>query len=223
MAVSQPDVCIVDYGMGNLSSVASALASLDCGAVVSADAGRLAEADALILPGVGAFGEAMAQMRGRGLIEVLERRAQADKIPFLGICLGMQLLGTQSTEGGVHTGLGWIDAPVDLIPADVSIRIPHIGWNEVVWADGVPMNQNLTQDSHFYFNHSYCMAASGQEIAATTDVGRRLVAAVRKDNVWGVQFHPEKSQNNGRRLLRNFLNSIPASAPAPTGEARKAC
>ncbi|TAK99870.1 MAG: imidazole glycerol phosphate synthase subunit HisH [Rhodospirillaceae bacterium] len=219
MSVQSRNVCIIDYGMGNLSSVASALASLGCAAVSSADTVRIAQADGLILPGVGAFGEAMSRIHALGLIKVLERRVLGDKIPFLGICLGMQLLGRDSTEGGLHQGLGWIDASVDRIPADVSIRVPHIGWNEVAWTVESPLNGNLEQNGHFYFNHSYCMQAPNEVITAVTDVGKPLVAAVRRGNIWGVQFHPEKSQNNGRRLLRNFLNAIPILSP----EAQTAC
>jgi imidazole glycerol-phosphate synthase subunit HisH len=204
-------VCIIDYGMGNLLSVASALATLGCRATVSAELTRISEADALILPGVGAFGEAMERMRALDLIDVLERRVLGASVPFLGICLGMQLLGTQSTEGGVHEGLGWIDAAVDSIPQDSSIRIPHIGWNEVKWSTEAPLNVNVSRDSHFYFNHSFCMSAENDWSVAVTDVGRPLVAAVAKDNIWGVQFHPEKSQNNGRRVLRNFLNVVQAA------------
>ncbi len=206
----EPDICIVDYGMGNLLSVASALASLERRATVSADPDRIAQADALILPGVGAFGEAMDRMHALKLISVLEDRVLGAGVPFLGICLGMQVLGTQSTEGGLHKGLGWIDAKVEMIPSDSSIRIPHIGWNEVTWADAGPLNTNIAQGSHFYFNHSYCMEDAGGCVVATVDVGRTLVAAVVKNNIWGVQFHPEKSQNNGRRLLRNFLNFVQA-------------
>lgn len=208
----QRDVCIIDYGMGNLLSVASALATLGCTATVSAAPDRIAQADALILPGVGAFGEAMERLHALNMVDVLGRRVLEVKVPFLGICLGMQLLGTQSSEGGVHEGLGWIDASVDSIPQSASIRIPHIGWNEVKWAADGPLNANVSQDSHFFFNHSFCMDARADCSVAVADVGRPLVAAVVKENIWGVQFHPEKSQNNGRRLLRNFLNIVQAGA-----------
>jgi len=219
MASAKLDLCIIDYGMGNLSSVAWALASLGCKAAMSSDPQRIAQADALILPGVGAFGEAMARMKSSGLIPVLEQRVFDAKVPFLGICLGMQLLGKQSTEGGVHQGLGWIDANVERIPDDLAIRVPHIGWNEATWAGENALNINVTQNSHFYFNHSFYMDAHEDCIAATTNVGKPIVAAVMKDNIWGVQFHPEKSQNNGRRLLRNFLNAIPVH----TEKLLKAC
>lgn len=207
---NERDLCIVDYGMGNLLSVVSALASLGCRAAVSSDPARISKADALILPGVGAFGEAMERMHALGLVDVLEDRVLGAGVPFLGICLGMQLLGTQSTEGGRHKGLGWIESKVDTIPLDSSIRIPHIGWNEVTWTGGGTLNTNILQGSHFYFNHSFCMASDGDFAVAVVDVGRPLVAAIMKDNIWGVQFHPEKSQNNGRRLLRNFINFIQA-------------
>jgi len=213
------DICIVDYGMGNLSSVASALATLGARAESSADPVRLARAGALILPGVGAFAEAMERLNSLRLVDVLERRVRQDKVPLLGICLGMQLLGRDSTEGGLHQGLGWIDAPVVRIPADAKIRVPHIGWNEVSWTAPSALNQQLEQNGHFYFNHSYCMQAPADVVTATTDVGVPIVSAVQKDNIWGVQFHPEKSQNNGRRLLRNFLNALPDAAD----EMRPAC
>ena len=209
-SIRDRDVCIVDYGMGNLLSVTSALATLECRATVSADPAHIAKAAALILPGVGAFGEAMERMQALKLIDVLEDRVLGEGVPFLGICLGMQVLGTQSTESGLHKGLGWIDSKVEMIPPDSSIRIPHIGWNEVTWAGDGPLSVNIAQNSHFYFNHSYCMATADNCVVATVDVGRPLVAAVVKSNIWGVQFHPEKSQNNGRRLLRNFLNFVQA-------------
>ena len=204
------DLCIVDYGMGNLLSVVSALDSLECRSIVSSDPDRISKADALILPGVGAFGEAMERMRALGLLDALEDRVLKAGVPFLGICLGMQLLGTKSTEGGGHEGLGWIDSKVDTIPLDSSIRIPHIGWNEVTWTGGESFNKNIVQGSHFYFNHSFCMVSASNSAVAVVDIGRPLVAAIMKDNIWGVQFHPEKSQNNGRRLLRNFINFMKA-------------
>jgi glutamine amidotransferase len=208
--VRQRDVCIIDYGMGNLLSVASALETLGCTPTVSATPDRIAKADALILPGVGAFGEAMERLHALGMVDVLERQVLRAKTPFLGICLGMQLLGTRSIEGGIHKGLGWIDASVDSIPQDSSIRVPHIGWNEVRWTSEGPLSVNVAQDSHFFFNHSFCMSAENDFSVAIADVGLPLVAAVVKENIWGVQFHPEKSQNNGRRLLRNFLNVVQA-------------
>ncbi|MDX2143335.1 MAG: imidazole glycerol phosphate synthase subunit HisH [Rhodospirillaceae bacterium] len=213
-AKAGPTICIIDYGMGNLSSVVWALHSLGCRAEISNNPERIAVAEALILPGVGAFGEAMLRIRSGGLIPVLERRVFEDRVPFLGICLGMQLLGKQSTEGGIHQGLGWIDAQVDRIPDNLAIRVPHIGWNEVAWAANSPINASIEQNSHFYFNHSFHMTMAGDGVAATTNIGEPILAAVTKDNIWGVQFHPEKSQNNGRRLLRNFLNFISSRQPA---------
>ncbi len=204
------EVCIIDYGMGNLSSVISALATLECRAESTSNPDDIAQARALILPGVGAFGEAMQRMRALNVIDALSRRVLNDKAPFLGICLGMQLIGQNSTEGGLHDGLGWIEAKIDALPADAAIRVPHIGWNEVNWSEDGPINQNVSDGSHFYFNHSYCMTSANGCVAAIADVGKPIVAAIRKDNIWGVQFHPEKSQNNGRRLLRNFLNSAQA-------------
>ncbi len=124
----------------------------------------------------------------------------------------MQLLGKRSTEGGVHDGLGWIDVEIDKIPADTAIRVPHIGWNEVTWKGDGPLNINVEQGSHFFFNHSFYMTAEDEHSVATVDVGVPLIAAVVKENIWGVQFHPEKSQNNGRRLLRNFLNVVQTAA-----------
>jgi glutamine amidotransferase len=218
-AKATPSPCIIDYGMGNLSSVVWALRSLGCRAEISNDPTRVAVAEALILPGVGAYGEAMLRLRAGGLIPVLERRVFEDRVPFLGICLGMQLLGKQSTEGGVHQGLGWIEARVERIPDNLAIRVPHIGWNEVAWRIDTPINVNIEQNSLFYFNHSYHVLMAGDGVAATTNIGAPIVAAVAQDNIWGVQFHPEKSQNNGRRLLRNFLNFISSRHPA----LRQAC
>lgn len=200
-------VAIVDYGMGNLDSVARAVE--ECGgrprrATEPAD---IQQAAHIILPGVGAFPEAMQRLREGGLLEDLETAVLADGIPLLGVCLGMQLMAGRSEEGGEHAGLGWIDAEVRrLEPADPALRIPHVGWNEVHPATDSPLFAGIAPGTDYYFVHSYQMVcARSENVLATTPYGVDFCSAVRQDNMVGVQFHPEKSQAAGLRLLGNFL------------------
>jgi len=206
------NICIIDYGMGNLTSVASALAVLGYQAQVSADPRSVATADGLILPGVGAFAEAMRRLTEVGLIDVMERCVLGEKVPILGICLGMQLMARSSSEHGFHRGLGWIDAEVDRIPEDTKVRIPHVGWSEVEWTPNAMLGRNIAPEAHFYFNHSFCMTCNDDIVTSSAGEDSVVVAAIAKDNLQGTQFHPEKSQSNGLRLLRNFLNYVESAA-----------
>tara|TARA_B100000965_G_scaffold187497_1_gene156482 strand:- start:731 stop:1348 length:618 start_codon:yes stop_codon:yes gene_type:complete len=199
---------IVDYGLGNLTSVAGAVAKLGFEPVVSADADTLDSADKLILPGVGAFTDGMANLRARGLIDILNELVVKRRKPILGICLGFQLLGQSSSEFGDTAGLGWIDAPVTrLKPADTSLRVPHVGWNDLsqTRSDCI-LFDGIEDGALFYFVHSYRMETppDGSEIG-TCDYGGAFTAAVQKGNVFGTQFHPEKSQQAGLTLLGNYL------------------
>jgi glutamine amidotransferase len=205
------NICIIDYGMGNLTSVASALAMLGHRATVTIEPESIASAKGLVLPGVGAFPEAMRRLEQAHLIDTLERRVLRDGVPILGICLGMQLFATSSTEHGLHRGLGWIAAEVDRI-ADSKVRIPHIGWSEVIWTPGAMLARNISPDANFYFNHSFCMTCHEDIVASRTGENGAIVAALAKGNLFGTQFHPEKSQTSGLRLLRNFLNYVEAAA-----------
>lgn len=199
---------IVDYGMGNVQSVRNAFERLGCEVRVSGEPSALAEADALVLPGVGAFGEAMNNLRERQLIEPLRAAVLTQGKPLLGICLGMQLLADSSAERGSHAGLGLIPGHVREIPVAPGYRLPHIGWNDVVIRLGEPLFDKLPEKSAFYFVHSYCFECDSRYVAGTTDYGANIVAAVQRERIFGVQFHPERSQRKGLRLLRNFVDFV---------------
>lgn len=198
---------IVDYGMGNLASVANAFAAVGAASLVTSRPSDLASATRVVLPGVGAFGEAMRRLREGGLIEPLREAVLTRRTPFLGICLGMQLLAERSEEHGKHEGLGWIGGAVTrLEPGDDQLRIPHVGWNVVHAARPSVLFDGLPAEPTFYFVHSYHLLTT--DPAATVGVcqyGGDVTAAVARDHIFGTQFHPEKSQRRGLALLRNFL------------------
>lgn len=169
----------------------------------------MARADKLILPGVGAFGDGMKNLRERGLISALDARVRKDGIPILGICLGSQLMARESFEFGHHQGLGWIDASVVQLEVNGSgLRVPHVGWNGLVQKRQDPLFQGIPDDALFYYVHSFHVACQDSGIVVgECEYGRRFVAAFRQGNVFATQFHPEKSQLHGLTLLRNFLDS----------------
>jgi glutamine amidotransferase len=202
-------ICVVDYGVGNTHSILNALAALGHSRVrVSKLPSDLAKADVLILPGVGAFEEAMRCLRTDRLDLVLTDLVMGSGKPILGICLGMQVLATTSEENGMHEGLNWIPGHVRRIPSDPQYPVPHVGWNSVTYQTELPAFNRLAQGSHFYFDHSYHYECAPEYAAAVSQYGEAITVAVHSGNVTGVQFHPEKSQNNGLRLFRGFLNSI---------------
>ena len=199
-------LALIDYGAGNLHSVANALKAAGARDVrVTADADAVAKADRIVLPGVGAFGACASALRGvPGMVEALEQRVRRDGAPFLGICVGMQLMADAGEEHGVHAGLGWVSGTVrHLTPADSSAKVPHMGWNDVVPAVEHP----LIAPGEAYFLHSY--AFDGADVLATTAHGGAVTAAIGRDNMIGVQFHPEKSQRYGLALLERFLSWTP--------------
>ena len=202
-------VALVDYGAGNLHSVANALKAAGCSSVaVTSNPQVVRAADRIVLPGVGSFKACAAGLRAiPGLIEAMAERVHIGGAPFLGICVGMQLLADQGVEHGVTPGLGWIGGEVRLIErTDPAIKVPHMGWNDVE----VTAHAALIQPGEAYFLHSYHFAADdGRHVAAMTDHGGGLVAAVAKDNMVGVQFHPEKSQGYGLATLERFLEWCP--------------
>lgn len=219
-------IVVIDYGSGNLRSAAKALerAAGELGAsfgasptvLVTGDASALKEADHIVLPGVGAFGDCMAGLRALpGMSDALEEAVLRRGRPFLGICVGMQLMATRGIEHGAFDGLGWLDGEVSpLTPSDDSLKIPHMGWNELVLAQGGarhPVLDGIEGGQHAYFVHSYSFrpAQDGQDILATVDYGGPVAAVVGRDNMIGTQFHPEKSQETGLRLLGNFLRWRP--------------
>ncbi|MBX9881540.1 MAG: imidazole glycerol phosphate synthase subunit HisH [Sphingomonas sp.] len=195
-------VALIDYGAGNLHSVHNALKAAGAGDVrVTADAEEVARAERVVLPGVGAFGACASALRAvPGMIEALNGRVIGGGAPFLGICVGMQLMATRGLEFGEHPGLGWIAGDVALMaPADPAAKVPHMGWNDVVPAGAHP----LIEPGEAYFLHSY--AFTGGDVLATSAHGGPVVAAIGRDNLLGVQFHPEKSQRYGLALLERFL------------------
>lgn len=205
-------VALIDYGAGNLHSVHNALkAAGAANVVVTADPAEVRSADRIVLPGVGSFKACAEGLRAiAGLEEALRERVLDDGVPFLGICVGMQLLATRGLEHGETQGLGWIPGEVRLVePTDPSIKIPHMGWNDVKPA-GEAGGAELILPGEAYFLHSYHFAADNAgDVAAVTDHGGGLVAAVARDNILGVQFHPEKSQRYGLDLLARFLEWKP--------------
>lgn len=207
-------VAIINYGMGNIGSLVNALKYLkgEHRVMVSGDRAELGRADAFILPGVGAFPAAMENLRQLDLVEELTRQVLIKKKPFLGICLGMQLLAIDSVEQGFATGLGWIKGHVVELNRQDGLRIPHVGWNNVEIVKPDPMFPRIDPGAHFFFDHSFHFRCEEEVIAATFEYGDASVAAIQKDNILATQFHPEKSQRNGLKLLRNFLNFINASS-----------
>ena len=194
---------ILDYGMGNLRSVEKAFEHVGTQAVITADHAVAREADGVILPGVGAFPKAMERIRDRGLDELIAERVDA-RVPVLGICLGLQLIFSSSTELGGSAGLGLIDGPVTELEADGS-KVPHIGWSPVAWSKESRLTEGLAEEEPFYFVHSFApRPAAAADILGTAAYGETFCCAVERDNLFGVQFHPEKSSGAGLRLLRNF-------------------
>lgn len=199
-------VAIIDYGVGNLFSLQSSLRMVGAEAEVTADEEVIARADRVILPGVGAFGDAARKLRESGMAEVVKREAACGK-PLLGICLGMQLMFDKGYEYGEHDGLGLIKGSVrsiaDVIPAD--FKIPHIGWNALRFTKETPLFKYIKDGDYVYFVHSYHAVDCDESLLAVTDYGADLTAAAACGNVYGCQFHPEKSGNVGLDILRAFL------------------
>jgi glutamine amidotransferase len=204
-------IVIIDYGLGNLGSVANMLKKIGAPAVVSSDRSVIEKAEKLILPGVGAFDAGMKNLEALGLIPLLNFRVLEQKTPILGVCLGMQLLCRQSEEGQLP-GLGWLDAEVvrfkfDNITDD--LKIPHMGWNTITVCQPHTLFADLEAENRFYFVHSYhANCADRRDILAQTNYGYDFTSAVVKDNIMGVQFHPEKSHKFGMRLYKNFAERV---------------
>ena len=204
-------VALVDYGAGNLHSVENALQRVGAEVTVTADPAVLRAADRIVLPGVGSFNACAAGLRAEaGVIEAMSERVLVGGAPFLGICVGMQLLATRGLEHGVTPGLDWIGGEVRLIePTDPSVKVPHMGWNDVALTPHAK-DHELLEEGEAYFLHSYHFHADQpRDVLAMTDHGGGLVAAVGRDNMLGVQFHPEKSQSFGLQLMERFLEWRP--------------
>ncbi|MBC8233254.1 imidazole glycerol phosphate synthase subunit HisH [bacterium] len=195
-------IAIVDYGMGNLRSVQKGFERVGVNAIITDDANKLADADAIVLPGVGAFSAAMQRLEEANLVEAIRREIDAGK-PYLGICLGLQLLFTESEEGGRHLGLDIIPGKVIRFPT--GLKVPHIGWNEIDIGKDIPILKDIPQKSYLYFVHSYYVVPDNPSVtAATTNYGIGFTSIIHKDNIFATQCHPEKSQILGLRILRNF-------------------
>ena len=196
-------IAIVDYGIGNLGSVTKAFRACGAETVLTGDPHELRRAEALVLPGDGAFGAAMEELRARGLVDLLLAAARAGT-PLLGICNGMQLLLQESEEHGSHAGLGLLEGRVRRLP-DVGLAIPHMGWNRLRRRRPHPVLDGMADGSHVYFVHSFYCDAPGEVVIATTDYGIELPAVIGRGNVIGLQFHPEKSQQVGLGLIAGFV------------------
>ena len=199
-------LALIDYGAGNLHSVENALRTAGCSdLIVTADADVVAKADRIVLPGVGAYGACAAALRAvPGMVEALNRRVRDEGAPFLGICVGMQLMAEAGEEMGTHAGLGWVAGRVRrLEPGTMEAKVPHMGWNDVVPTSAHP----LIEPGEAYFLHSF--AFEGADVLATTEHAGAVTAAIGRDTMIGVQFHPEKSQRYGLALLERFLEWRP--------------
>jgi glutamine amidotransferase len=197
-------IAIVDYGMGNLRSVSKAFEAVGHEAVVTRDRATIKNASHMVLPGVGAFGDCMANLERFDLVEPIRSAIQSGK-PFLGICLGLQLLFTESEEFGLHKGLGIIPGKVRKFVLDPALKVPHMGWNQVNIQRACPLFDGIADGSNWYFVHSYFVDPADRTVAATTTTyGIPFVSSIWKENIVACQFHPEKSQSVGLRLIKNF-------------------
>jgi glutamine amidotransferase len=199
---------IVDYGMGNIKSISSSLKYLGIKDVeLSADWDIMSSADKLILPGVGSFGKAMNRIKEKQLDEYLHQLVVKRKKPILGICLGMQLMGNSSNEDGDNNGLGLVNTIVRKFPAN-TIKIPHVGFNQVQICENSKLYNGIRQNADFYFTHSFRMMGDSDINPSYCMYGEKFIASFEKDNIAGVQFHPELSQKNGLQLLENFISKF---------------
>jgi glutamine amidotransferase len=203
-------VGIVDYGMGNIRSVFNAVEMSGGNVEICGSPEELADKDRIILPGVGAFKDCSAALRELGFAEALNRLVLSERKPILGICLGMQVMARKSYEGGEFDGLGWFEAEVVKIkPEDPALKVPQIGWNNITKKDH-PLFEGLPESPDFYFVHSFhANCEKPDDIVAVCDYGMTITAAIAKDNIFASQFHPEKSQDYGLRIIENFLEWNP--------------
>jgi glutamine amidotransferase len=205
-------IAILDYGMGNLRSAEKALEHVGVTAKISREPDEVRAADGLILPGVGAMPRAMERIREYGLDELIAERREAG-VPILGICLGLQLLFESTTELGGSEGLGLLAGPVEALEAG-GLKVPHIGWSPVAWERESRLAEGIPSGTPFYFVHSLAPRPSAEDLLGSAEYGSRFACAAERDNVFGVQFHPEKSSSAGLRLLSNFAGICVASPVA---------
>ncbi len=204
-------IAIVDYGMGNVRSLQNAFEYLGEDVVITSDIKKLEESERIVLPGVGAFGDAIMAIRERGLEATLTRQALDVKKPILGICLGMQLFARSSSEHGIYKGLGWIDADVKRLNVLPPFKVPHVGWNDLNFPSDDWLFKGIRPGhANFYFVHSFHMICHNYDnLIATADYGGPVTAVIRANNLVATQFHPEKSQDNGLKMLKNWVSWLP--------------
>ena len=200
-------ITIIDYGLGNIRAFVNVYDRLNIKTKIAKKADDLKDAKKIILPGVGAFDYAMSQLNASGMRDEIEKQVLGNKVPLIGICVGMQMLAKSSNEGKL-SGLGWIDGEVKLFDSNLipfKTRFPHMGWNCIKPVNGNHLMTDFNNDSRFYFLHSYYFVCHNKdEIISTTEYGVTFASAVNKENIYGIQFHPEKSHSNGIQLLKNF-------------------
>lgn len=208
-------LAVIDYGMGNLRSVTNAFSGLGCDAFIARQPEELRRAEMIVLPGVGAFGDGMSNLNAAGWTEALEQEVRVAGKPFLGICLGMQLLATTGTEHGTHKGLNWIPGVSRRLStdSDPALRLPHIGWNDVHFLKREGLFDDTKESDTFYFVHSYILVPEDISVASSfSNHGEDFITTVESGNIFAAQFHPEKSHKAGLRLLGNFLKMAAKSA-----------
>lgn len=202
-------IVIVDYGMGNLRSVVNAFEYVGAKVKLSTQANDLKQADGVVVPGQGAFRDCIKCLRENKFVEALNETVIEHQKPYLGICLGLQIVGEKSFEGGEFMGLGWIGGIVKKIEPKTNLKVPHLGWDEVKLTKPMQLFLGLSPSPCFYFAHSYVLYPDDpQVVAATTDYGSEFPVAIQKDNIMAVLFHPEKSQHEGLQLIKNFVELV---------------
>lgn len=202
-------IAIVDYNMGNLRSVEKSFKQYNCQVVVTNDHKIISKADKVVLPGVGSFKDGMRELQKMQLIDTLNESIIRDEKPFLGICLGMQLIAKRSFENGETKGFGWIDADVvkfDFSDSEDNFKVPHVGWNSVAYKNSCSLFEEIPNDSDFYFVHSYHYKIYEDVSIGETKYGEVFTSSIQKNNIYAFQFHPEKSQNTGLKIISNFVN-----------------
>ncbi len=200
-------IAIIDYKVGNVFSVSNAIKTLNYKNIwVTNNEQKILQADFLVLPGVGAFEACMNNLKELNLLPVLNEAVLVKSKPILGICVGMQLMSTIGEENGIHAGLNWIEGKVKKLQLPNQFAVPHVGWNDIEIKNTAPLYTKNLESSNFYFDHSYAFNCHQKYVSAYCNYGVKLVASIQKNNITGVQFHPEKSQTSGLKLFRSFFN-----------------